>query len=279
MTGRLWIVATPIGTLDDITVRALRVLGRADAILAEDTRRTRTLCSHHGIQTPLRSFHAHSGSDRVGKVVGELSEGASLALVTDAGTPVVSDPGSQLVRAAAEAGVVVESVPGPSAVTTALSVAAIRCDTFRFVGFLPRRGGRRRQVFEDIARERGATVLFEAPNRLAATLRELETWIGSEREVAVCRELTKMHEEVRRGPAAELASHFESGVRGEVTVVVGGREHPVQQEAPSEEELEHQVRQWLEQGMSPRDAARQLAEQTPLSKKDAYARVLRLVDS
>ncbi len=170
--GRLSIVATPIGNLDDITLRALRVLGEAQTILAEDTRRTRILVTHHGIGTPMRAFHAHSSPRVLERAVRDLASGAHLALVTDAGTPLVSDPGARLVAAAVDAGITVEAIPGASAVTSALTVAGLPCDVFRFVGFLPRGGGRRTRVLDEVATERGATVLFEAPGRLAATLGE-----------------------------------------------------------------------------------------------------------
>lgn len=279
--GRLFVVATPIGTLDDLSVRAVRVLKEADAILAEDTRRTRILCQHHGVGTPLRSFHAHSPESLALALVDELRGGARLALVSDAGTPIISDPGALLVRAAADAGVAIESIPGPSAVTTALAVAAIPCDVFRFVGFLPRSGGRRRRVLDEIASERGATVLFEAPNRIGATLRDLAGRAGGDRRAAVCRELTKLHEEVARGTLAELAARFEEGTRGEVTIVVEGRGGEAgaktDEEMPSEEDVAERVAGAIARGESPRDVARSLAEETGMSKRDAYRRVLDLV--
>jgi 16S rRNA (cytidine1402-2'-O)-methyltransferase len=275
--GRLSVVATPIGNLEDVTLRALRVLREADAVVAEDTRRTRGLLAHHGIAARLESFHAHSADARVGALVGELAAGAHLALVTDAGTPVVSDPGIRLIAAAAAAGVRVETLPGPSAVTAALAVAAIRCDTFRFVGFLARSGGRRRRVLEEIAHERGATVLFEAPTRLAATLRDLASHVGETRAVAVCRELTKVHEEVVRGTAAELAERWTEGARGEVTIVVEGTgaEAGAAAAVAEDEAIAARIRELLAGGTSPRDAAREIAREMALPRADAYQRVLR----
>lgn len=213
-------LATPIGNLEDVTLRAVRVLREADGILAEDTRRTRILCQHHGVATRARSLHAHSSSDRIRHVVQELVDGAHLALVTDAGTPAVSDPGVRLVREATAAGVQVEAIPGPSALTAALSIAGIPCDPFRFVGFLPRSGGKRRRVLEAVAQEAGATVLFESPHRLHKTLGELAELLGPSREAAVCRELTKLHEECVRAPLGELAQRYADGTRGEITLVV-----------------------------------------------------------
>ena len=276
--GRLWVVATPIGNLDDITLRALAVLGDADAILAEDTRRTRRLCTHHGIATPLRSFHAHTPDERVDELARELAGGARIALVTDAGMPLVSDPGIRLVSAATDAGVAVESVPGPSAVTAALAVAAVRCDAFRFVGFLPRSGGRRRRLLDEVAAERGATVLFEAPTRLAGTLRDLAEALGDDRTVAVCRELTKVHEEVARGTARELAERFADGTRGEVTLVVegtGAEPGAVARGAPSEPELVAEIHALLRDGRGPSEVARRIAARTGLSRSEAYQLVLR----
>ena len=278
-TGRLWVVATPIGNLDDITLRALAVLKDADAVLAEDTRRTRRLCSHHGVGTHLRSFHALTPDERVEELVREMVDGARIALVTDAGMPLVSDPGIRLVSAATEAGVPVESVPGPSAVTAALAVAAIRCDAFRFVGFLPRTGGRRRRLLAEVAAERGATVLFEAPTRLAATLRDLAAAVGDDRTVAVCRELTKIHEEVARGTARELAERFAEGTRGEVTVVVGGtgaEPGATAGQPPSEAELQEEILALLRDGKGPSEVARRVAARTGQSRSEAYQLVLRL---
>jgi 16S rRNA (cytidine1402-2'-O)-methyltransferase len=218
--GRLSVLGTPIGNLEDITLRALRILREADGILAEDTRRTRVLCRHHGIDTPLSSFHAHSSPDKLKRVVDNLRGGAHLVLVTDAGTPGVSDPGVRLARAASDADIPVDAIPGPSALTAALSAAGIACDPFRFVGFLPRAGGKRRRAFESIATETGATVVFESPHRLHRTLEELASLLGDAREAAVCRELTKLHEEVVRGTLRELSDHFAAGTRGEITLVV-----------------------------------------------------------
>jgi 16S rRNA (cytidine1402-2'-O)-methyltransferase len=218
--GRLSVLGTPIGNLEDITLRALRVLREADGILAEDTRRTRVLCRHHGIDTPLSSFHAHSSPDKLRRVVDNLCRGAHLVLVTDAGTPGISDPGVRLVRAADDAGIPVDAIPGPSALTAALSSAGIPCDPFRFVGFLPRAGGKRRRAFEAVTAETGATVLFESPHRLHRTLEELASLLGDSREAAVCRELTKLHEEVVRGTLRELSEHFAPGTRGEITLII-----------------------------------------------------------
>lgn len=269
--GRLSIVATPIGNLEDVTLRALRVLRECDAILAEDTRRTRVLCAHHGVSTPLRAFHAHTSDARVAELVAELAGGAHLALVSDAGTPLVSDPGARLVAAAADAGVRVEPIPGPSAALAALSVAGLRVGAFRFVGFLPRSGGRRTRALEQLARAREATILFEAPQRLPDTLADLARVAGGARRATVCRELTKLHEEVARGTLSALAERFAEPPRGEVTLVVEGAEEEVAEEGAEPEAL---ARALLARGLRTKDAARELAELLGWPIRDAYALVL-----
>ncbi len=272
--GRLSIVATPIGNIEDITLRALRTLREADLVLAEDTRRTRVLCQAHGISKPLRAFHAHSSPREVERALAELSAGQHLALVTDAGTPLISDPGAQLVRAAQTQGVQVEAIPGPSAVTAAVTVAGIACDAFRFLGFLPRSGKHRRAALAEIARDRGATVIFESPRRLLATLAELAELLGAERELAVCRELTKVHEEVARGSAQTLVEHFADGVLGEVTLVIAGRSADAPDEAAeSADDLDARIAAMLATGASVRDTVRALASTTSLSKHALYALV------
>jgi 16S rRNA (cytidine1402-2'-O)-methyltransferase len=212
----------------------------------------------------------------VDAIVSELSDGAHLALVTDAGTPVISDPGIRLVAAARKAGITVETIPGPSAVTASIAVAGIRADAFRFIGFLPRSGGKRRKMLEEIAAERGATVLFESPNRVAGTLDDLLTVVG-DREAAMCRELTKVHEEVLRGQLSTLRRRADEGLKGEITLVIGGTGlSPGATEMLDPAEARGMAAKLLEEGMSRRDAARWLAVQTGLSKKDAYAYVLSL---
>lgn len=270
--GRLSIVATPIGNLEDVTLRALRVLRECDAILAEDTRRTRVLCTHHGIATPLRSFHAHSSEGTVAALVSELAAGAHFALVSDAGTPLVSDPGAQLVSAAAEAGVQVEPIPGPSAALAAISAAGLHVSAFRFVGFLPRSGGRRTRALEQTARAREATILFEAANRLPETLRDLAAVAGEGRRAAVCRELTKLHEELARGTLGELMAKFAEAPRGEVTLVLeGAPDDALESEGADPETL---AKALLARGMRTKDAARELAEVLGVPMRDAYALVL-----
>jgi 16S rRNA (cytidine1402-2'-O)-methyltransferase len=272
VSGRLFVVATPIGNLGDVTLRALRVLREADLVLAEDTRRSRTLLQHHGIGTPLRSFHAHSPPSLVEELCRRLEEGQRLALVSDAGTPLVSDPGAELVAAARARAIPVEAIPGASAPLVALACAGFVTSRFRFVGFLPRCGKRRREALADLARDPDAVVLFEAPSRLHATLLDLAETIG-EREVAVCRELTKLHEEVVRGTPAALAERFETA-RGELTLVIAPRPAEVEPEPPDEETLRAHARALEGEGLGAKEAAAALAAAHGLAKRDAYRLVL-----
>lgn len=271
MSGRLSIVATPIGCLEDITLRALRILREADLILAEDTRHTRTLCSKHAIETPLRSFHAHSSDDKVSTIVSELAGGAHYCLVSDAGTPVVSDPGAYLVSRAAEAGVTIEAIPGPSAVLAALCVAGLPIHRFTFEGFLARGGKGRRQALERIAESSSATVLFESPHRIRATLQELEQYVGEERRAAVCRELTKLHEQTLRGTLGEVRAALADPPKGEITLVIEGKRRGT----PVEDvDLETLVEQWRREGMTTKEMARKLQQDFGWKRNAAYQAVL-----
>ena len=274
--GLLSIVATPIGNLEDITLRALAVLRAADLVLAEDTRRSRTLLAHHGIRAPLRALHAHSKPSEVERCLSELAEGKRLALITDAGTPLVSDPGGVLVQRAAAAGMRLETIPGPSAVTAALAVAGLPFDRFRFVGFAPRSGPERKAWLALIAGDEGASVFFESPVRIGKTLAELAPLLVPDRALAVCRELTKLHEEVVRGSAAELAARYADGARGEITVVVGSGPLRAVEPAAEAPTLEARIRARLDAGETPRDIARQLAKELNLSRREVYAQVQKL---
>lgn len=272
--GQLAVVATPIGNLDDITLRALATLKAADVILAEDTRRTRKLLAHHAIPARLRALHAHSSDAAIARSVDDLRAGLALALVTDAGTPLLSDPGGRLTSAAVAAGFTLVSVPGPSALTAALSVCALPWDEFRFVGFAPRSGGKRKQWLDAIAARAEACVFFESPQRLGATLAELAQRLPDTRPLAVCRELTKLHEEVVRGSATELARRFAEGTRGEITVVVAaGEARAPEPEADPEAALAARIGELLAAGTSPRDAARTLARELGLPRREVYARI------
>jgi 16S rRNA (cytidine1402-2'-O)-methyltransferase len=272
--GLLFVIGTPIGNLQDITLRALAVLRDADLILAEDTRQSRKLLAHHAIPGKLRALHAHSSAAALEQCLRELQSGKRVALITDAGTPLVSDPGARLVAAARTRGVRVESVPGPSALTAALSVCGVPFDAFRFAGFAPRSGAKRAAWLERIASDPGASVFFESPLRLAGTLADLAARLHPARMLAVCRELTKLHEEVTRGTASELAERFAAGARGEITVVVGAGEPGAQRRAsPAPQDIAPRAAALLAEGLSARDVARRLAQETGLPRRQIYARV------
>lgn len=221
--GRLFVVATPIGNLEDITLRALRVLKEADVVAAEDTRRTGQLLAHFEIRKPLVSYHQFNEAKRTVELVGQIAAGRTVALVTDAGSPTISDPGGRLIRACVERGIAVEIVPGASAVITALTVAGFGGDEFVFAGFLPTKSGQRRAALEKLAQETRTVVIYESPYRLLKTLGELQA-ICPERQMVVARELTKKFEEILRGTAGEILKKFEGrAVKGEVTVVIAPR--------------------------------------------------------
>lgn len=270
--GLLSLVATPIGNLEDITLRGLRVLREADLVLAEDTRRTRQLLRAHGIENKVERLDDHVVHARLGETLERLRSDAHLALVSDAGTPLVSDPGALLVREAIAKGVRIEAVPGASAALAALLVSGVAAEGFRFVGFLPREGPSRQRALAAIARDPLPTVLFESPARTHETLRDLATACGGTRRAAMARELTKVHEEVARGTLDELAERSAKGVLGEVTLVVEGAE------APAEEVSQASVDQALDAamaaGMRPSDAAREVARALGLKRAEVYQRAL-----
>jgi 16S rRNA (cytidine1402-2'-O)-methyltransferase len=216
----LSICATPIGNLDDVTLRVLAGLREADLVLAEDTRHTRGLLQRHGIEAKLVSYHEHNEAGRISELLPRLLAGERLALVSDAGLPGISDPGARLVRAAVEAGVEVTVLPGPSAVETALVASGLVAERFAFVGFLPRKAGELAALWEELASWDSPVVAFESPQRLPKTLRSLAE-STPERQVAVCRELTKRYEEIVRGDAEELAERFAEPPKGEITLVLG----------------------------------------------------------
>lgn len=219
----LYLVPTPIGNLEDITLRALRVLKEVSLVLAEDTRTSRRLLDHYGIGTPLRSFHAHNEHAVVDKITAELAAGATMALVSDAGTPGISDPGFLLVRACVQAGVRVECLPGPTAFVPALAASGLPCDTFHFEGFLPHKKGRQTRL-KYLADLPHTFILYESPYRLVKCLGELAAVCGPERPACVARELSKMFEEVKTATLAELGAHFGAKeVKGEIVMVVGGK--------------------------------------------------------
>lgn len=269
--GTLFVVATPLGNLSDLTQRAISVLAAADVVAAEDTRRARTLLMTAGAHPRVISFHAHSPPGRFRQVLNLLEEGKAVALVTDAGTPTVSDPGAELVRQARAEGHLVTVVPGPSAVAAALSISGMPADRYIFLGFLPRRGGERGRMLEQAATSPLTVVFFEAANRLVALLDELAGRCEAERQVAVARELTKIHEELKAGTLTEVAAHYrEHPPRGEVTVVLSAAEEA---EAAPPVNVEERARALLGEGLSRRDVAAQLADELGVPRNEAYRMV------
>ncbi len=225
--GTLYLVSTPIGNLEDITLRALRILEEAALVACEDTRHTARLFDRHGISTPRTSFHEHNEREKCESLLKQLLAGEDLALVSDAGTPAISDPGYRLVQVAAEAGVTVVPIPGPSAALAALTVSGISTAGFAFLGFLPPKQAARKKALEEAGSLPMALILYEAPHRLVATLSDMAEVLGPDRRIAVARELTKIHEEILRGTVMELVDHFnKTKPRGEITLVVSPREKP-----------------------------------------------------
>lgn len=265
------LAATPIGNLGDASLRLRETLEAATVIAAEDTRHTAQLLRLLGIENrpELLALHDHNEHEKAAALV-ERAAGEDVVLVSDAGMPTVSDPGFRVVQLAAERGVEVSAIPGPSAVITALAVAGLPTDRFAFEGFLPRKAGERSRALAALAAERRTLVFFEAPTRLAASLADLGTAFGPDRPAAVCRELTKLHEEVRRGSLADLADWAAEGVRGEIVVVVGGAPEVV----VSAETALAEVQQRVAEGERLKDATRSVAEATGLSARELYAAAL-----
>jgi 16S rRNA (cytidine1402-2'-O)-methyltransferase len=272
MSGVLRLVATPIGNLEDITYRAVRVLREADLIACEDTRQTRKLLDHYGIHTPTISYHEHNEASRATELAARMAGGVSIALVSDAGMPLVSDPGYRLVRAAIEAGIPVEPVPGPSAALAALAASGLATDAFRFGGFLPHKPGQRLKLLESLAGAQETIVFYEAPHRILEALEAVEQALGS-RPVVVARELTKIHEEFLRGTAPEVRAQLAARdtVKGEITLLIGKAAAPEPDDTPLREAVDALVRT----GMAKMDAIKQVARQRGLSKREVYDEVVR----
>jgi len=274
--GTLQVVATPIGNLADLSPRAQQVLGGADVIAAEDTRRTLQLLQSLGISRPLVSLFEHNESQRVPRLLERLAAGQSVALVSDAGTPLLSDPGFELVRAASRAGFAVQAIPGPSAITAALAVAGLPTQRFCFEGFLPARAAERRRALAALAHEPRTLVFFEAPHRIRAMLADLAAEFGAQREAVVTRELTKAHESIYRGTLAELgltAARDENFERGEITLVVAGAT-PADAAAADPAQLRRTVDVLLKE-LPPGRAAAVAAQLTGATRAAAYALALR----
>jgi|SRR5581483_692484 len=267
----LYLVATPIGNLADITLRALAVLAQADVLYCEDTRHSRTLLAHYAIGRPVRAYHEHNAARERPRVLADLAAGKSVALISDAGTPLVSDPGYKLVREAIDAGVPVTALPGPSAPLAALATAGLAMEAFLFAGFLPPRSSARRARLEELKDVPATLVFFEAPSRLAESLGDIAAVLG-DRETAVARELTKLHEEVRRGTAVELARWAaEAAPKGEMVIVVA----PPTAKIIADEEIAARLTTLLAR-MSLSDAARAVAHDLGVSRKRAYDLALAL---
>ncbi len=271
MPGTLYLVATPIGNLEDITYRAVRVLGECDLIACEDTRQTRKLLDRYGIGKPLVSYHDHNEAERSKDLAAKLQAGMSIALVSDAGTPLVADPGYRLVRAAIDAGAAVVPIPGPSAVISAMAGSGLPSDSFHFLGFLPAKSGQRVRLLESLREEPETLIFYEAPHRILETLEELDR-IAPHRPVVVARELTKIHEEFLRGTPREVLAELSgrSAVKGEITLLIGkGEPAPADDDTPVEEAVERLVRE----GVARMDAVKAVARQRGLPKRDVYRQV------
>jgi len=266
--GTLFVVGTPIGNLEDITLRAIRILREVDIVAAEDTRVTSRLFNRHEIDTQLVSFREQNAARMIPKLLSSLDAGKDIALVTDAGTPSVSDPGAGLVAAARNAGITVSPIPGASALAASISVAGLSGAGVRFLGFLPRSGRRRKERIQAIALEPALTVLYEAPSRLRQTLTDLFRACGP-REAAVARELTKIHEEIVHGTLDELAERFKDEVKGEVTLVLAGADVGNEPEI-TDERLREIVRGEIAKGRSARDVATALSQGLGLPRKKIY---------
>jgi 16S rRNA (cytidine1402-2'-O)-methyltransferase len=263
----LYIVATPIGNLEDITLRALRILGEVDYIAAEDTRHTRKLLTHFDIKTRMVSFHEHSNEEKRAFILSELNEGRNIALVSDAGTPLICDPGAVLVREAIEQGLPVTSVPGACAAVTAVTLAGIG-GSFCFLGFFSKKTGERKRQIEQLKDFAMPAVIYESPHALCETLCALAEVLGAQRHIVVAKELTKLHERVFSGTLGEAAGEFTGNIKGEYVLVVDGAEQT--QEEVSDSEIEVEISKHLAAGMTKKDAAKAASDKFGISKNRAY---------
>jgi 16S rRNA (cytidine1402-2'-O)-methyltransferase len=267
MPGRLYVVSTPIGNLEDITYRAVRILKEVDWIACEDTRTTRRLLDYYGIAKPTVSYHEHNETGRAADLIARIEQGESGALVSDAGTPLVSDPGYRLAHLAAQAGIRVEPLPGPSALLAGLVVSGLPTDRFLFAGFLPAKQGQRRHLLESLSDEAATLVFYEAPHRITETLEDITETLGS-RNVAVARELTKIHEEVLRGTAEEIRASLlaRDAVRGEFVVMIAKAEAPATGDVP----IEVMIETLIGAGIERMEAIKTVARERGLSKREVY---------
>ena len=272
MSGRLYVVATPIGNLEDITYRAVRVLGEADVIACEDTRQTRKLLEHYGIRKPTISYHEHNETGRSAELVERLLAGEAIALVSDAGMPLISDPGYRLVKAAVDAGISVGVLPGPSAALTALAASGLPTDAFHFGGFLPPKPGQRRKTLQALANESATLIFYEAPHRILEALETVEAVMGP-RPVVVARELTKFHEEFLRGTPGEVRAALAArgAIKGEFTLLIGKATDARADTTPVEDAVESLLRN----GTPRMDAIKRVARERGLSKREVYEQLLK----
>lgn len=277
-SGTLYLVGTPIGNLEDMTFRAIDILQKVDTIAAEDTRHTGKLLHHFQIKTPQISYHEHNRLERIPDLLRRLQAGASIALVTDAGMPCVSDPGYELVKACGEAGIQVVPIPGVTAVITGLAASGLRSDRFAFEGFLPAKEKPRILMLEKMRSEERTLIFYEAPHRMRETLVALGQVFGDDRELTIARELTKRHEEFWRGTVAGAIEHYQTREpQGEYTLIVAGA--TVESVVLTEEQIKAEMRRLLDQGESRSVISKQLATQTDFSKRQLYQWALELPDS
>lgn len=278
MAGKLYLCATPIGNLEDITYRVLRTLKEVDLIAAEDTRNSMRLLNHFGIHTPLTSYHEYNKIEKAHTLIAKMQEGKQIALITDAGTPGISDPGEELVRMCYEAGIEVTSLPGACACVTALTLSGLATRRFCFEAFLPVDKKERRQVLSELLTETRTTIIYEAPHRLVRTLTELRDTLGN-RRITVCRELTKKHETAFRTTLADAVEYYEANEpKGECVIVMEGRSLAQLQEEErmrwEELTVDEHVERYLAQGMDRKEAMKQAAKDRGVSKRDIYAALL-----
>jgi 16S rRNA (cytidine1402-2'-O)-methyltransferase len=274
--GTLYVVATPIGNLEDITYRAVRILKEADLIACEDTRHTAKLLNHYGIDKPTISYHDHNEVTRAKELVGKLEQGLNIAQVSDAGMPGISDPGYRVIKLAIERGVQVVPIPGASALISALAAGGLPTDNFQFLGFLPAKSGQRRTMLEALRASEQTTVVYEAPHRIAETMKDIVEILGAERPIVLARELTKVHEEFIRGSAAQVLARTQAHeLRGEITLLIGKGEAQIAQESTKNiaQRLEEIMR---EQKIDEKAALKIIAKERGLSKSEAYRELQRI---
>ncbi len=277
MPGTLYIIATPIGNLEDMTLRGLRLLKEVDVIACEDTRQTQKLLNHFGIQKRTISYHQHNEADRSQEILALLAEGKSVAIVSDAGTPGISDPGNLVVRSAVAAGVAVVPVPGPAAFVAAMVASGMPADSFRFVGFLPSKAGPRKTALEGIRTASEPVIFYEAPHRIVDTLQDVVATLGASRPVVIARELTKIHEEFLRGSAQEVLAKLcaRESVKGEIVLIIAPRNH--EELSPQRPDAAQRLMLIMqEQQLDEKTALKSLAKELGLGKSELYRELQRL---